>query len=170
MPHAPPSSPPPPQSPPSLPPPLPGTPPSPSSPPPPPPPSNASPSVTCPLNIDSCMVNNVEHSGNGICEDGLPGTVPGTVDAETQKCTVGTDLSDCGVRDCNAPPATDLGRRIAETVGGYDEVGWIEIFVSRNFACKPWQPQSHTNTPNACTASDAKLRCVWQHLGLGAQR
>lgn len=135
MPQAPPS---PPQPPPQSPPPLPG------APPPPPPPSpmtfpttvgtSTEVPILCSENGDTCVINNVYHHNNGICEDGLPSTVEGSIDSDVQLCSRGHDLTDCGSRDCIPGLPTASGRRLGETLGGYDEVGWIEVFVGRQLA------------------------------------
>lgn len=155
MPNAPPSAP---QPPPYFPPdPLPG------APPPPPifPAEPPSPPITpypnwyptwCPTNTDECIINNVYHHNNGICEDGLPTTIAGTVDAEVQVCRRGTDFTDCGFRPCVDEQLTQTylnrNRRILQ-MSNHDDVGWVEIFVSRHIACT--LPDLHPPTRMTCT-------------------
>lgn len=146
----------PPSSPPPSPPPLPGAPPLPfpqspkPSPPPPSPPS--SPPVSCTgINIDNCTINLVDHGGNGICEDGAATTVAGSVDAETAVCGYGLDFSDCGARDCSSE------RRLGATQGGFDDVGWIEFWVSRSVATFGTRCAT-LNTTNMAGKSEL-LRC-----------
>lgn len=84
-PFPPPSSPPPPLPPdPSAPPP---TPPPPRAPPPPP-----QPPLVCP-NDDSCIVGRVVFTDDGLCQDGGEGSDDGV-------CAIGTDVTDCGPRNC----------------------------------------------------------------------
>lgn len=66
------------------------------------------------------MIDNVMRASNSICEDGLPGSL-GYPDGD-HVCSRGTDLSDCGMRDCVAS-----GRRLSETAE-------LEVWVSRSFA------------------------------------
>eukprot|EP00966_Prymnesium_polylepis_P065977 1530839-Prymnesium_polylepis.1 len=84
---------------------IPGQPPPPSPSPTPPPPNPSPLPVTCRgINADTCVVNLVSKTNDGICDDGGTGSV-------TSICIYGTDYTDCGARDCI--------RRLEETDGGY---------------------------------------------------
>lgn len=125
-----------PPSPPADPPPSP--PPDPSRPPPPPPPSPkptppppnppSPPLVDCTALVDDCIISNVMHTNNGLCEDGYPSARSGIPNSETALCNYGKDNTDCGPRPCIN------GRRLEETEGGMFDVGHIEIYVSRQLA------------------------------------
>lgn len=91
-------------------------PPSPSPDPPPPNPPGAPLAACADVNVDSCVVDLVSHSNNGVCEDGGPGSA-------TAVCGLGLDFTDCGRRDC--------ARRLFEELDGHDSV---EVFVSRSLA------------------------------------
>jgi hypothetical protein len=101
--------------------------PPPSPPLPPPPPRRSPPPSTPPspplceyLVANTCVVNLVSHTNDGVCDDG--GVVAdnfGLVDAETSICELGTDYDDCGERCIpfppNSPPSTSSsGRRLSE--------------------------------------------------------
>lgn len=154
----------PPGGPPPQPPPLPNTPPFPSPAPPkpsPPPPSPPSPPpVACStINNDYCdgsggLINSVYHSNNGICEDGLPSTVNGKVNAEAggNVCHYGKDISDCGARDCSP------GRRLDATVGDFFDVGWIDVYVSRNLAL--YGTRCSTLNSTSVVGNSVLMRCT----------
>eukprot|EP00966_Prymnesium_polylepis_P097955 2268820-Prymnesium_polylepis.1 len=131
MPPAPPS---PPDAPPPQPPPLPSNPPPPpppsAKPNPPPPKPPSPPLVDCTSLVDSCIVQQIDHTSNGICEDGYPSANPNVLNSETAICNYGQDDADCGHRPCIGT----YGRRLESTEGGMFDVGHIEIYVSRQLS------------------------------------
>lgn len=153
MPPAPPS---PPQSPPLPPPPVPNGPPPPPppsprpSPPPPTPPSP--PAIDCGTNQDNCVINQIEHHANGICEDGAPSLNAGIINADIQLCEYGHDETDCGTRPC------DTGRRLGATEGVLFDVGWVEVYVSRQIAL--FGTRCATLNTTATIESRSVLRCM----------
>jgi hypothetical protein len=95
-----------------------------------PPSSNQNrPSIACNENKDSCIINLVSHSSNGICEDGAMSTVFGVINYENQLCAYGSDETDCGTRPCNP-----VNRMLAEAENKVSEIGWVEVYVSRQLA------------------------------------
>ena len=80
--------------------------------------------------VDSCIVQQIDHTSNGICEDGYPSANPNVLNSETAICNYGQDDADCGYRPCIGT----YGRRLESTEGGMFDVGHIEIYVSRQLS------------------------------------
>lgn len=97
------------------------------------------------------MINQVEHHSNGICEDGSPSIVSGVVNGE-ERCTYGSDMADCGYRPCSS------GRRLDATEGGLFDVGWVEVYVSRQLAL--FGTRCATLNTTATIESRSMLRCM----------
>ena len=104
----------------------------------------ALPSCATVQNIDSCIVNLVVRTNNGICED------------ETL-CDYGHDVSDCGTRPCNT-------RRRMDEVDAVDP-NVFELWVSDNYAS--WGIRAATIRPEE--AENGVLQ-VWLEEGTGTQR
>lgn len=87
-------------------------------------------------------------------EDGFPSTVNGKVNAEAggNVCEYGKDISDCGARDCSA------GRRLDATVGDFFDVGWIDVYVSRNLAL--YGTRCSTLNTTSVVGNSVLMRCT----------
>lgn len=109
------------------------------------------------------MINQVDHTSNGICEDGGQSEMNYPM-SETAICAYGSDLNDCGNRACcpTTGPCvvgSPVGvRRLEATEGGLFDVGWVEIYVSRQLAM--FGTRCATLNTTATIDSRTILRCM----------
>jgi hypothetical protein len=65
---------------------------------------------------------------------------------------VAQDVTDCGARDCSA------GRRLETTVGDFFDVGWIDVYVSRNLAL--YGTRCSTLNTTSVVGNSVLMRCT----------
>lgn len=110
----------------------------------PPPPIDDYPRVSCEtINTDDCMIGQVSHSGNGLCEDGYMSSNPDTitVSASESVCGLGMDLTDCGCRQCE------------RIVGGHNPEAWCYNFEQLGVGkCQP-----ETTNPNGSPSTTSTI-------------
>ena len=84
--------------------------------------------------------------------------------SETTLCTYGSDLNDCGNRACCDASGVCVGggavsgRRLEATTGGLFDVGWVEVYVSRQLAM--FGTRCATLNVTATVESRTILRCM----------
>lgn len=135
------------------------------------------PPVHCSLvNNNDCVINNVYHFNNGLCEDGAPSTT-GVPNSEEAVCPYGSDTVDCGIRECStefqSPSASAAGRALQsfgehieldsaphppQEPWGYFSSGWLEVWVSRHIAL--FGTRCATLNTTSMTDRSITLRCT----------